>query len=532
MKKRVIAFIVVINILFLSLFGRILSICTLSPNISTHSARREKTIHTSRGFIYDRNYKPLINNGKNIYLVVKPATDTLIYFKEKDKKIFEIIRRGYLSISPYNKNEYIKSNNVKALETYKRYTDDTALHIIGYTDKAGNGICGIEKYFNKELKKCGGEISVKYNTDAKGELLRNEKAEICDNGYYDKDGLVLTIDKDIQNICETALKESTIEKGAIVVLDCKTNEILACCSVPTYDREKLWLYTQNNDSPFMNKAFCAFPVGSVFKVVTGATAIKNNLVISNFYCKGKTEKSGKVFRCSNLSGHKWIDFKSAMAESCNPYFIELGNLSGGEALVNTASKLGFGKAIDFGNGYKTETGILPDKKELSSSASVGNLAFGQGKLTATPIQIAAMFSVIANGGIYVKPSLIKGEIKKDGKPIINNRYHSEKVLDIRVCEILTDSLLETVKNGTGKLAHSEKTSVCGKTSTAQSGQFSKDGHEIMYCWFAGFFPSENPRYSICIVKEDGTSGGKDCCPVFKKIAEDMYYKKLKPSDSD
>lgn len=525
MKKRVIAFIISVNIMFFALYGRLFSLCVLSKNVTTQSAKREKTIHTSRGYIYDRNLTPLVNNGKNIYLCVKPHTDTLNYFKTKDKSIFKRLSKGQLAICHYKKSECIKSDNVKVLETYERYADESALHLIGYTDESNNGVCGIEKYFDKELKKYGGELTVKFTTDATGGLLLNEKTEIYDNGYYDKDGIILTIDTDIQNICEKALKESTIEKGAVVVLDCKTNEILACCSAPTYERDNLYVYTKSNDSPFMNRAFCAFPVGSVFKVVTGASAIESNKFLDDFYCTGEIKKSGRVFRCSNLSGHKDTNFMHAMAQSCNPYFIELGNLSGGEALLYTAKSLGFGNAIDFGNGYKTEAGVLPNENELNSSASVGNLAFGQGKLTATPIQIAALFSTVGNGGTYVAPSLIKGFTDKGGKTIYSENHHSKTILGEKTCEIIKESLFETVENGTGKLAYSDDIQVCGKTSTAQSGQYNNEGKEIMYCWFAGFFPKENPRYTICVMKEDGTSGGKDCCPVFKKIAEEIYNKK-------
>lgn len=487
--------------------------------MTTNSSLKVKDIHKTRGFIYDRNLVPLVNDTLNYTLCIKPSPATINYFKEKNNDIFSKLSKGFFVITSTDSTPEIKSDDIKKLSTYNRYSDNTALHIIGYTDDAGNGVCGIEKHFNKELNESGGTLSVAYSTDALGRLLQGEKIEIRDSGYYDKDGIILTIDKRIQQICESALINGNITKGAAVVLDIKTNEILGCCSMPMYNRNNLAEYTNSKDSPFLNRAFCAYPVGSVFKVVTASSALENNVSITDFCCTGSIEKSGKSFRCNKLDGHDNIDFNTAISHSCNPYFIELGTNLGGEKLIETSKSLGLGKNTNFGNGYKTYSGILPTKEDLNSDAAVGNFSFGQGKLTATPLQIAVIFSTIANNGLYSEPELMKGFADTDGKETPTKKQESYRVLKESTCHILKEALINTTKDGTGVAAHSEHFDICSKTSTAQSGQFKENGAEIKYCWFAGFFPADNPKYAICVMKEDGVSGGSDCGPVFKEIAE-------------
>jgi cell division protein FtsI/penicillin-binding protein 2 len=97
----------------------------------------------------------------------------------------------------------------------------------------------------------------------------------------------------------------------------------------------------------------------------------------------------------------------------------------------------------------------------------------------------------------------------------------ERIIEQSTCEVIKKGLEKTVTDGTGTSAKSELFECCAKTATAQSGQYDENGKEILYCWFSGFFPKENPQYTICIMKENGSSGGSDCGPVFKEIAENI-----------
>ena len=524
MKKRIFAFTITINFLFLILTGRLFNISNTPQTVVNQSSLRVKDIATTRGFIYDRNLSPLVNNAFSYVSCIKPTLITINLLKSKNEPqtIIEKAAKGYFLTIPAQIDKYGNTDDIKTLTIFERYPTDLASHLIGYTDSLNEGVCGVEKHFNAELTKSGGDLSVAYSSDAMGRILLNEPIEVRNNGYYDKDGIVLTIDKNIQKIAESALKRCNIDKGAAVILDVKTSEILACASTPVYDRNNVAEYINDENSPFINRALSAYPVGSVFKVVTAVSALENGIELHNYFCKGSIEKSKTIFNCSNTDGHKKVDLSIALAYSCNPYFIELGTKTGAKKLLTTAEDLGFGKSTDLGNGFFTDSGILPEITELNSDAAVGNFAFGQGKFTATPLQIAALFATIGNDGIYNEPTLIKGASDKNGAFSPEMRYDGIKVLKKSTCTIIKNALTKTVTEGTGKLAFSSLFDSCSKTATAQSGQYDENGIEIKYCWFAGFFPYENPQYVICVLKENGISGGGDCAPVFKEIAENIY----------
>ncbi len=525
MKKRVISVLLIIIISFLTLSGRLFYISSDSKFVSAQPHIRVRELGTKKGTIYDRNGKPLTNRKTKTTICAKPTAENAVTIsKLKGKKFVKnTILKGYFTSFDTEKISMINENkDIKKFEIFERFSDTVALHLIGYTDIDGNGVTGIEKHYENEIEKHKGTLSVAYSADALGRMLTGEKIEIRNNNYYSQGGIMLTIDREIQIIVEKALKNGNIDKGAAVVLDVNNSSILACASTPVYERNNLEKDLNSADSPFLNRAFECFPVGSVFKPVTAVAALENGIKLTEFNCKGYIEKSGNKFNCNKLEGHGKIDFNTATAMSCNPYFIDLSTQVGAEKLLKTAKELGFGKSIDLGNGLLTSSGVLPDIKDLNSSAAIGNLGFGQGKLTASPLQIANCFATIANGGIYNEPYVYKGSVNSNGNliPIIQN--NGKRVLSKNTCETIKKAMAKTTTEGTGKTAFTSLFDSCTKTATAQSGQYDKNGIEIKYCWFAGFFPIEKPRYVICILKENGSSGGTDGAPVFKEISENIY----------
>ncbi|MBR5441850.1 MAG: penicillin-binding protein 2 [Clostridia bacterium] len=524
MKKRIISFLICVNLLVLTLCGRLFTLAAEPESASTQSSTRVKEIDTKRGTIYDRSLVPLVNNAYKEKLIIPPTDRALSYLKANGygDEIIKNVVDGYLTITESRTNSSLpEGDDLREIKAFERYSDSTLLHLIGYIDESGDGVCGIEKHFNQYLKDASGTISVVYSTDATGRMLLNEGVEIRNEGYYNKTGIVLTIDKNIQGITENALKNNGIRTGAAIVTDTRSGEILACASVPVYDRDNLSDYITRTDSPFINRAFTAYPLGSIFKIVTSAAALESGTEITEFYCNGSIIKSGTTFNCSKLDGHGYINFDTAIAKSCNPYFIDLGIKAGSEAITETARRLGFGKETDLGNGMVADSGILPTIDELNSDASVGNLSFGQGKLTATPLQVASLMTIIANDGYSKEPKLIAGFTDDKGNFTPNLESASAELLKRDTCHKLKGAMAETVISGTGKAAFSSLYTCCTKTATAQSGQYNEDGTEVMYCWLAGFFPAENPRYAICVMNENGVSGGGDCGPVFKEIAESI-----------
>ena len=525
MKKRIIALTLIMFLAFSSLSFRIYLLGVKNIySVSTTNTLKTNTIAKTRGNVYDRNLNKITNSEEKYIACIKPTAKGFLESEKLTNRntINEELKKGHLVTTPVpSYNFFEKSNDILTLTTFERYDKNSLCHILGYCSN-DKGMYGIEKYYNDILERTSGSLSLRYHCDALGRVLNGEAVEVYNDNYNNKSGIVLTIDKDIQKIVENALINHNIDVGCSIVLDSNTSEILACASTPVIDRSNLNNSLQNENSPFINRAFSGYAAGSVFKVVTAISAIENNKDNLIYECKGNITKSDNIFNCSKKEGHGEMDLKSATTFSCNPYFIELSSIVGAEDLVKTATELGFNKATDFGNGYFTDKGNLPDIKELNSSAALGNLGFGQGSLLATPLQMANCYAVIANGGYYNEPTLIKGYIDENEKFTSGSKQTSKKILKTETCDILKECLLNVVKEGTGKSAFTSLFLSCGKTATAESGQYDKNGVEIKHSWYVGFFPYENPQYVICIMKENGISGGIDCAPAFKEVAEGIY----------
>lgn len=525
MKKRIIALTLIIFLAFSSLSFRLYLLGVKNIySVSTTNTLKTNTISKTRGNVYDRNLKRITNSKEKYIACIKPTAKGFLECERLSDKdtITEELKKGHLVTTTVPSYDFFENtNDILTLTTFERYDENSLCHILGYCNN-DKGMYGIEKYYDDILEKTSGSLSLKYHCDALGRVLNGEAVEVYNDNYNNKSGIVLTIDKDIQKILENALTNHNIDVGCGIVLDANTSEILACASTPVIDRNNLNNSLLNENSPFINRAFSGYAVGSVFKVVTAISAIENNKNNLIYECKGNITKSDNTFNCSKKDGHGEMDLKSAITYSCNPYFIELSTIVGAEDLLNTATLLGFNKSTDFGNGYFTDKGNLPDIKDLNSSAALGNLGFGQGSLLATPLQMANCYAAIANGGYYNEPTLIKGYINENEKFTSASKQNEEKILKTETCDILKANLLNVVKEGTGKSAFTSLFLSCGKTATAESGQYDKNGVEIKHSWYVGFFPYENPQYVICIMKENGISGGIDCAPAFKEVAENIF----------
>jgi len=170
----------------------------------------------------------------------------------------------------------------------------------------------------------------------------------------------------------------------------------------------------------------------------------------------------------------------------------------------------------------TASGSLPDEAELSAPAAVANFGFGQGRLTATPIQIAALISAFANGGGAVTPRLVMGSTA-DGEKMERSTavYSPRRLFTEQAAEEVKQLMISVVEEGSGKNAKPSHGGAGGKTASAQTGQFIK-GEERVHAWFSGFYPAQQPRYVITVLAEDGDSGSEAACPVFAEIANGIW----------
>lgn len=274
------------------------------------------------------------------------------------------------------------------------------------------------------------------------------------------------------------------------------------------------------NSPFVNRAISAYNVGSVYKMVVCAAALKSGIGPDFTYtCVGAIDVGGQVFYCHDHAGHGELTMKEALEESCNPYFIKLGLEVGGDAILAMANRWLWPGGCAY-TGLQTASGSLPQSEDLQLNAALANFSFGQGDLTATPLQIAKYLTVFANHGKMVVPQLVLGQVDENGKLVEKQEsYMPRPVVDYWIADTIANYMVTAVEEGSGKRAKPEYFGAGGKTGSAQTGIYNEDGEEIVHAWFGGFFPVEQPQYVCVVLVEGGDSGALVAAPIFKEIAD-------------
>ena len=490
-----------------------------------NSGAKSITAAHSRGVIYDRRLRRLTCQSTVTVSVVKPTLSALNTLKNVlDGNEFsaistEIAQRNPVVIRIGNS---VECEDIMTLPVYSRYSvNQTASHIIGYLSEGETrGVSGIEKSFDSLLFSYKGQLDVRYFADANGTGLPGADFELSNNNYNSSGGVVLTLDKKFQSAIETAADKCGLKKGAAVMLDINSGEIVAAVSRPDYDRNNISSALTDENLPLFNRVLGAYPVGSVFKPLIAACALEQGTdPLSEFECKGYTVSGGKTFKC--MKNHGAVNMASALAYSCNCYFINLIEKLDVNEVLETAENLGFGSSIELAENICTYSGNLPDSVELEQSAARANFSFGQGSLTANVIQVACLYASVANGGEYKKPYLVKGFC--DENMNVYDEYTSPspvKVFSKSTADTICTFLELAVREGTGTAARVENCRVAGKTATAQTGEYIS-GKERVVTWFAGFYPYKKPEYVLVVMCEDGESGSADCAPVFSQAINNI-----------
>ena len=482
------------------------------------------TAASSRGMIYDRNMKALVNDEREKYIAIKPDRQSLemnLQYVSAEKRQAVINENNSGRIALAKSDEAAENDGNLIFEKAVRYSPDLCAHLIGYTDSSSQGVSGLEKYYDSILSENGGSLKIICSVDARSNSLKGEKMKAEDEGYLSPAGIQITVDRELQQTARTALEKLRIDKGAIVVLKVDTSEILAMASAPEFDRNNIEKSLSDRASPFINRAVTPYSVGSVFKAVVAAAAIENGVATDFKYtCSGEYIIGENRFGCHKKEGHGELNMNSAMTVSCNPYFINLALTVGKENICKMGERLGLGRQIEICDGWYAPSGIMPDEDELVSKQDLANIAFGQGRLMASPLQMAAVYAAIANGGVYRRPSLMKSIIDESGIAVMKAELPApRRVMKKETAAAVGAMLYKTVNEGSEGRAKSDSVSAAGKTATAQSGQFKADGSEITQSWFCGYFPYESPKYAVAILKEDGKGGSADCAPVFRFLAD-------------
>ncbi len=475
------------------------------------------TLANTIGTIYDRKGAPLTNANETYLCATAIPYDKDGYIEKiRDLAVdFQSVEKNLSGGLPFafKANKEATDNGILS---FKVNSGDlgVAAHIIGYLgDQSGTGI---KYYYRDILEKYSGELSVTFSVDAVGRSLEGDSVKITDTTLNSKGGIMLTLDSGIQEACEKAMEGY---KGAAIVMDTK-GDILAMCSAPSYNPADLASAISNEDSPLINRALECYNVGSVFKLCLSAAALESGIENFAYECLGSIDVHGREIGCHKNSGHGLMNIQTALVNSCNPYFIALGQNLGSEKIRTMAQKLSFGKEFILAEGIKSKVGILPSISELSPPAALANFSIGQGSFLASPLQVAVAVNTIANGGYSITPRLIIGETD-NGQTVINEKAQAEptSVLSEQTVNSLKCDMEKVFTEGSVKAYAPKKYTAAGKTSTAQTGILGDNGETICQTWLAGFYPSNNPQYTVVVMVEDGSSGAKTAGPIFKKILD-------------
>lgn len=386
------------------------------------------------------------------------------------------------------------------------------------------GKAGVEAALEDQLRGSWGGQQVQVN--AAGEITKVVGQRESRQG----EDVRLTINIELQQAAEKVLGD---RMGAIVAMDPRNGEVLAMVSRPAFDPNLFskplspaaWEKLDAPDAPLVNRAISAFPPASTFKIVTTAAGIDSgafspDTVLPTF---PYLEVGGNKFWDWNDAGFGPLNFQGAMAMSSDTFFYQIGRRIGGETLIDWTRRFGFGTETGIELAAEEDPGHVPDddwkQNVIGEPWFVGdtiNMSIGQGFLITTPLQVANMFAVPANGGDLVKPHLRLGDEEA-------RRWRRSVGLQPRTLEILQQGLRQVVSAGTGPALNVPSLPPnSGKTGTAE------DPPRESHVWYGGYAPLDNPEIVVVAFGENlGGGGGKVAAPMVRAVME-VYFNGTQP----
>jgi penicillin-binding protein 2 len=432
--------------------------------------------------------------------------------------------------------------------------ESLAAHIIGYSGSVGKlptgpinfneplweeseGRAGLEKIFDRELTGVPGMKRLLF--DERGNKLLEEQMKRPRPGGT----VVTTLNLKWQKLAESVLRKGC-ERGAFVVIDVVTGEVLVMASRPSFDlnrfipgigEEDFRALQDEPGTPLFGRAFqSAYPPASAYKPVVALAALNAGVVTER-----STVNSPASIRIGNHTFRNWsktpeghIDVRRALARSCNTWFYQVGIDTGPEVFLNLSRRLGMGEKsglplIGESPGLvPTNEWMMKNERRRILDGDTANMSIGQGSLLASPLQVAQLMAGIGNGGALPKLSLVsqiqdtRGRVVKSVVPERKNWLGMDPV----AVEIVRDGMRDVVEKGygTGRSGNLSYTTLAGKTGTAQWGPPSL---KQRLAWFAGFLPHDNPRYAFAVLYEgkpgQTVSGGRMAAPMVRNFFEPL-----------
>ncbi|CAB1079995.1 Peptidoglycan D,D-transpeptidase MrdA (EC [Olavius algarvensis Delta 1 endosymbiont] len=539
--------------------------------LSLNNRIRLQSIDPPRGLIYDRNGDVLAENRPSFdvaitlkdarpvkatinklaqYLDVAPETLQSKLSKSKGVSSYkpivikQDIGRNALALVEAHKYDLPGITvNVKLRRHYLNIKD--AVHLIGYLSEISPGELtggkypglrrgdligkfGAEKAFESFLQGERGGRQVEVN--ANGRVVRVLKTVPAKPGH----NIHLTLDFKLQKKAESLLNGVA---GAAVAVDPESGRILALASSPSFDQsffvdgmshEQWDSLISNPFRPMENKAIQGeYPPGSTYKIITAIAGLVEAVIDENteVYCPGYYRFGNRVYRCWEKGGHGRVKIVKAIAESCDVFFYQVGDLLGVDRLAWYAKAAGLGSSTGI-RLDKEAKGLIPTaawKKERTGIAwqkgETLSVAIGQGFNLATPLQMASMTAAIANGGTRYKPIILDSIKMADGRLAYQNEPQvlGKIPLNERALELVRKGLWEVVngKRGTARGSRLVDIEFSGKTGTSQVVSRKKDdfrfdverpAHLRPHAWFVAFAPSDKPQIAIAVMIEHGEHG--------------------------
>jgi len=498
---------------------------------------RTKKEYPKRGNILDRNGNPLAINIQTYNIVALPKeTENLkkslaqAYkispsFKLKKKYKESKKRNKYTRLSKKvsltnDKLEKLKKIKGIFLEPHiKRVYPNKELlsQTLGFVGQDNDGLAGVEYQFNKQLR--GQAIIRQYYRDAKGRPIKFKTVEFEDKAS----DIHLSIDKNIQAVAEKYLKEAVLHheatRGGVAVMDAYTGEIWAIANYPTFNPNHF-----SKSKPLNRKlSFVTDSIepGSTFKTLTIASALENNIVRpeTSYFCEnGKLRVQDHIItEAESKKDLEWLSVSDILKYSSNIGTAKIAFDLNYKRLKSTLKKFRIGQktGIEFPGEAK---GIVVKDKNVSP-LKLSNVSFGQGIAT-TGIQMLASYAAIANGGYYVRPTLLK--VKND------DQINKDKILSSKTSEELTKMLVSVVDSGTGSNTKVPHFVIAGKTSTAQKVS-ENGGYKGYVSGFIGFPVNVKNRFVVSVYiddpQENGYYGNLTSGPAFQKLTKYILYRK-------
>jgi penicillin-binding protein 2 len=561
---------------------------------------RSIEIAAPRGNIYDRKGREIVTNRPSFNVVwirennkindewLKRLTKLL---KQDATTLLEKIRKmaGTPGHIPVRLAEDIDWETVARIENNRMHLPEIkievvplriyhfgnlASHLIGYMgeinktelDKADKtlykggdliGKMGLERLREKDLRGEKGHDNMEVN--ALGFEQQNLKG---DEPMPGKD-MYLTIDVELQKIAEEEMAVKN-RAGAVVAMEANTGRLLAVASAPELHldefvggiSQKAWQGMLDNPlHPLINKVVQGqYPPASTYKLITAFAGLTEGVITpdTSVFCPGSMQFANRTYRCWKKGGHGTVSFKRAVAESCDVYFYTVGLKLGVDRLAKHAKMFGLGEKTGVEMEHE-KPGLIPSsewkRKRYNTKWHEGetlSIAIGQGYDLVTPLQVAQMTAVIANGGTLYRPAVVEQVVDADGKQV--SVFQPEVLSRIsgqgRNLKLVREGMVEAVnsRRGTGREAQIDSQHgiiVGGKTGTGQVVRLAQYIHlkedAIPYeyrdhAWFTCFAQAANPEIVVTVLVEHGLHGGSASAPIASKILNKYFEDKFKEQE--